>query len=153
MKKIWIRCSSSLRRAMAMTLLESFSGAVISLFSWKKRLLCNHTKNEEYDRFVPPYTGIWFIPMHCGHSSHCLDPCGGRLPAHQRVNCSADRSGKLLRQNGWSTLIDELRHLNHFPLADAEKKRIIQSFKKKQGSSCRRAERKCSNFDPFTWCG
>lgn len=27
---------------------------------------------------------------------------------------------------------------------------IIQSFKKKQGSSCRRAERKCSNFDPFT---
>lgn len=34
----------------------------------------------------------------CSHSSN--DTCRDRLPAHQRVNCSADRSGKLLRQNG-----------------------------------------------------
>lgn len=33
-------------------------------------------------------------------SYHSDDTCRGCLPAHQRVNCSADRSGKLLRQNG-----------------------------------------------------
>ena len=31
-------------------------------------------------------------------SYHSDDTCRGRLPAHQRVNCSADRSGKLLRR-------------------------------------------------------
>lgn len=32
-------------------------------------------------------------------SYHSDDTCRGRLPAHQRVNCSADRSGKLLRRD------------------------------------------------------